>query len=84
MSNLPPGVTGNEWQIAGPDWEDEEQHRCVPCDAVTTHAVVSYHGSTWKTCEVCLHESVIEVPEDEGYEDRRQQEIDREGEEWER
>ena len=56
MSMYPPGVTGNEYQIAGPDWDGEEEHRCVPCDAVTTHAVASFQGSAWKTCEVCLHE----------------------------
>lgn len=30
MSNYPPGVTGNEYEIAGPDWEGEVE---VSCDA---------------------------------------------------
>ena len=28
MSNYPPGVTGNEWQIAGPDFERDETKEC--------------------------------------------------------
>jgi hypothetical protein len=28
--SLPPGVTGHEYQISGPDWEDDQE---VQCDA---------------------------------------------------
>ena len=29
MSNYPPGVTGNELEIAGPDWEGETERACT-------------------------------------------------------
>lgn len=39
MSNYPPGVTGAEFEIAGPDWEREENKSCgaedVSINAVT-------------------------------------------------
>jgi len=75
----PPGVTGNEYEIAGPDWEREEAHRCFHCDEVTTHTVCGFQGQVWQTCEVCLHEDVVTEayePEPE-YDDIRQREIDR-------
>jgi hypothetical protein len=30
-SNYPPGVTGNEYEISGPDCEWEEQRECPLC-----------------------------------------------------
>ena len=35
LSNYPPGVTGNEYQIAGPDSEWEETHYCEKCEKDT-------------------------------------------------
>lgn len=32
LSNYPSGVTGNEWQIAGPDFEREETRNVDACD----------------------------------------------------
>lgn len=34
MSNYPPGVTGNEYEIAGPDYERDEERECTMQDAV--------------------------------------------------
>jgi hypothetical protein len=31
VSNYPLGVTGNEFEIAGPDWEDDMLVRCCDC-----------------------------------------------------
>ena len=31
MSNYPPGVTGNEYEIAGPDYEKESDIPCPKC-----------------------------------------------------
>ena len=57
--------------------EAEEDHLCVPCDAVTTHRVVWFQGMAWKTCEDCLYESCIDTPgEDDGPDDARQEEIE--------
>ena len=58
-----------------PDWETEEEHFCLHCDRVTTHAVVGYQGRAWQTCEECLHEDVVTV-EAEGPDDRRQEDIE--------
>ena len=32
MSNYPPGVTGNEFEIAGPSWEGEIERTCEQTD----------------------------------------------------
>ena len=41
MSNYPPGVSGNELEIAGPDWEGEVTRTCSQTD-VTLHLVTKY------------------------------------------
>jgi hypothetical protein len=40
MSNYPLGVTGNELEIAGPDWEAEVERTCTQTD-VTLHVITS-------------------------------------------
>lgn len=40
MSNYPPGVTGREWQIAGPDYEGPMMRRCEADDVRWVAAVV--------------------------------------------
>lgn len=47
MSNYPPGVTGNEYEIAGPDWESEVEVICSVCGAVTPAYAVGYMGDAW-------------------------------------
>ena len=49
MSNYPPGVTGNEYEIAGPDWEEEIE--CPKCEKETVR--LYYGGSWWIDCEHC-------------------------------
>jgi hypothetical protein len=39
-SNLPPGVTGGEYEIAGPDYEAEEFHACC-AKTVDWHVLTS-------------------------------------------
>lgn len=41
MSNLPPGVTGNEYQIAGPDFERDESREC-PSEGFTIKTTTGY------------------------------------------
>lgn len=61
-SNYPPGVTGNEYAIAGPDYERESDIRCLvpvisgpdstgalPCGKMTMEQ--GYHGDRWLVCE---------------------------------
>lgn len=42
--SLPPGVTGNEYQIAGPDWEGDIEVQCDG-DGFNTMTVTGYHES---------------------------------------
>ncbi len=48
MSNYPPGVSGNEFAIAGPDFEEERDIECPhghkPC------LVMGYHWDRWAYC----------------------------------
>lgn len=62
LSNYPPGVTGNEYEIAGPDetWEDPAPGPCPECgyspsddedsDPVTFER---YQGNVWWNCPAC-------------------------------
>jgi hypothetical protein len=59
MSNYPPGVTGNEWQIAGPYAETEETLDCPECEKETLHAVVTlrrFDDVDSVTCTECQYE----------------------------
>lgn len=40
-SNLPPGVTGNEYEIAGPDFERDEYREC-PMEGTTVRTISGY------------------------------------------
>jgi len=59
MSNYPPGVTGSEWQIAGPFAETEETLECPQCETETIVAVTTLSRSDdYDLCEctVCHYE----------------------------
>lgn len=51
-SNYPPGVTGGEYAIAGPDYEREI---LVPCEDCGEVAVVEcrYRDDRWQSCQSC-------------------------------
>ena len=53
MSNYPPGVTGNEYEIVGPDEEWEEMRYCPTCDTKTEGMCQSYGSDQWWDCDVC-------------------------------
>lgn len=53
MNNYPPGVTGNEWQIAGPDKEFEAEMRCKHCNAFELTIVSAYRGDLYWQCQAC-------------------------------
>lgn len=65
--DYPPGVTGNEYEIAGPDHEWEAERWCSNCQASTTHTCQSYGGEAWASCEVCDQTEEIEMvgPDDD-------------------
>lgn len=49
MSNYPPGVTGNEFAIAGPDYERESEIVCPECGGSTFE--LGYRRDRWLECE---------------------------------
>lgn len=53
MSNYPPGVTGNEYAIAGPDHELERDAWCNECEAVMAGVEQWYRRERWWTCDTC-------------------------------
>lgn len=69
-SNYPPGVTGNEYEIAGPDYEHESDTPCpyvvgkdedsMPCGEPTMEE--GYHGERWLYCENG-HRTDLEPPD---------------------
>ena len=67
-SNYPPGVTGNEFQIAGPDYERESDLPCPECGAPTME--LGYHHEHWLVCDND-HTTDLE-PLDEGPDPDRQ------------
>ncbi len=65
MSYYPPGVTGGEFEIAGPDEETDAERFCPHCKHVTTGYDVEYGNEMWYACEECGHNADLEDCEDE-------------------
>lgn len=57
MSNYPPGVTGNEYEIVGPDREFETFRECESCEIVSWVDVTGYGWEEWWRCPKCQHEN---------------------------
>lgn len=55
-SNYPPGVTGREYQIAGPDYEREIDGECPNCEEEGTLLQQGYGYEHWVVCSNCDHE----------------------------
>ena len=53
MSNYPPGVTGNEFEIAGPNREYEEVRECTECGEEVEMLVQTFHNEAWADCPSC-------------------------------
>ncbi len=53
LSNYPPGVTGAEYEIAGPDFESTDMVFCEHCDRDQQGVVSGYGGDQWFTCDRC-------------------------------
>jgi hypothetical protein len=53
LSNYPDGVTGNEYAIAGPDKEWDEDHYCEKCDKTTTFGCESFQKQRSGICSEC-------------------------------
>jgi hypothetical protein len=51
MSNYPPGVSGNEYEIAGPDYQEELPHKeCPECGVTGSLMQEGYRHSHWVFC----------------------------------
>ena len=59
-SNYPPGVTGNEFHIAGYDREWEEDRYCEQCDEETTFLMGRYRRTIDGSCGECGHDIAAE------------------------
>lgn len=84
--SYPPGVTGREFAIAGPDFEGEVERYCPTCEKVTPFEAASYRDQAWGTCEVCLTEdewSVEDEAPEPDYEAEMERRYDREVDERE-
>ena len=53
LSNYPPGVTGNEYEIAGPDNEWEENYYCQKCEKITEFSCESFQKQKSGICSEC-------------------------------
>lgn len=68
MSGLyPPGVSGDEFQIVGPDYEREGRHYCDNCDKRTEGLFQGYSDRHWFLCDECGETTEIEADENAYY-----------------
>lgn len=72
-SGYPPGVTGNEYEIAGPDKEWEEERTCSNEDCGFSGLVngETYNNTEAWTCPQCgrAHDAYV-GPDPDDYDDR--------------
>lgn len=54
LSNYPPGVSGQEYEIAGADYEILLTEPCRECGAAEVYES-GYQGTAWTNCENCGH-----------------------------
>ena len=59
MSNYPPGVTGSEYEIAGPDYEQDLDRPCPKCGGDMVEQ--GYQGSRWANCCECNYTEDLEL-----------------------
>jgi hypothetical protein len=60
-SNYPPGVTGREYEIAGPDTEREADGTCSHCGLTGPGLIQTYGYSEWFICDAC--EETTDLPD---------------------
>lgn len=80
-SNYPPGVTGNEYEIAGPDYSKETEELCPDCSGPCMEE--GYRGQRWLSCLNYDHTTDLEPPEpdpDRSYDEERDRQMLEEGE----
>ena len=60
VSNYPPGVSGNEFEIAGPDYEGESDLPCPVCGGLMME--LRYKWDHWLVCQRCKYTGDIDEP----------------------
>lgn len=78
MSNYPPGVTGNEYEIAGPDYEDYTDRSCWHCSNTAGNLQQGYGKEHWVICGGCYLRTDLEQEYDDGADDAYDRMKDRE------
>lgn len=61
MSNYPPGVTGNEYQINGPDYDKETDAPCWYCGNTENNLEFGYQRQAWIDCGKCGKQTDIDT-----------------------
>ena len=70
-SNLPPGCSGNEFEIAGPDTEVEDRQYCTFCASPQDGFTMTYSYQRWFVCETCDETTDMESLSEPDYPDPR-------------
>ena len=60
MSNYPPGVTGNEFEIVGSDYEKELDDQCPKCYHYNSLIEYGYRSQWWILCNECDYHKDLE------------------------
>lgn len=63
LSHYPPGVTGTEYAIAGPDWEEEGEEWCEHCGQPQAGLLQGYAAESWFLCGSCGSDTDLGPPE---------------------
>ena len=74
--HYPPGVTGNEFAIAGPDYERESNWSCGDCSSPMME--LGYRGQRWLACPSCSAVLDLELDEpdpDRAYDEARERRL---------
>ena len=59
-SNYPPGVTGNEYEIAGADYQKEVEGECPACFRSDVLVEEGYRGRRWQFCSECDYQKDLD------------------------
>jgi predicted RNA-binding Zn-ribbon protein involved in translation (DUF1610 family) len=66
-SNYPPGVTGNEYAIAGPDSETEAADFLCPQCGSEAGTLLRFRAQAWVSCDACTWSE--DAPDQDDYDD---------------
>jgi len=77
VTNFPPGVTGREYAIAGPDYERDAEQPCPRCGSANV-VEDGYRRSRWLVCRDCNEaRELADVEQGEDPDDARDRRMER-------